>query len=222
MIEIVAVKEPREDTDNIHYIADSDELTSMTKKYNYAIEHFCVNSSEKYFCFRHDDASFNTPTDIMKYKLDKLFEDKSIGVVGLIGTYLLESSGVWWLPQRVTNGVGEIIQGRPDGTTFPMRDFPGLHKHIATVDGCCMWLSKSLIDAGIRFDENLEGYHFYDADICCQSLAAGYTNAVIDISVTHMSVGNMPANFSDYQRVFLEKWTKKIDHWPIGKFTNFK
>lgn len=222
MIEIVATSEHKDSHDNVYYVADSKKLNSMSKKYNYAVEKYCLPSNEQYFCFRHNDLIFNTAPDVMKYKLDKLFENEKIGVAGLIGTYALEASGVWWMPNRPLNTCGNIIQGYPDGKTAPMPDWPGTHLDVATVDGCCIFVSRKLFEAGIRFDENLPSYHFYDADICCQALAAGFTNATIDILATHQSVGEMPPEFKEYQKNFIEKWTKKIDFWPISKYTKFK
>ena len=75
---------------------------------------------------------------------------------------------------------------------------------------------------GIRFDENLADYHFYDADICCQALAAGYDVATIDIAATHTSIGKAPNEIEQYRKVFFEKWSNKIDRWPITRYTKFK
>ena len=223
MIEIVATKDKKETIfDDLHFIHNTAKLNSIAKKYNYAIEKFCLPSNEKYFCFRHDDLTLQTPPDVMKYKLDKLFEDGKIGVAGLIGTYILEMSCVWWVPNRPLNTAGAIVQGYPDGRTQPMNDWPGTHIGLATVDGCCLFISRKMLESGIRFDENLADYHFYDADICCQALAAGYDVATIDIAATHTSVGKTPQEIEEYRKEFFEKWSNKIDRWPISKYTKFK
>jgi len=222
MIEIVSVKDAKQDEGNIHYIANSDKLDSMAKKYNHAIENICLPSNEDIFCFRHDDLTINTPMDVLTYQLNALFSDEHIGVAGVIGTYLLESSAVWWVPNRAINAAGSITQGYPDGHTTDMNDWPGTHKGLATVDGCCMFIHRRVFEAGVRFDENLVGYHFYDADICCQALSKKFDIATIGISSKHDSVGEMPPEFESYRQVFINKWTPKIDHWPIGKYTIFK
>lgn len=222
MIQIVSVKDKKENTNDTFYISNTEKLDSMAKKYNYAIDKYCLPSNEKYFCFRHDDLIFQTASDIMKYKLDNMFADEKVGVVGLIGTYLLENSCVWWVPNRQINAAGSIIQGLPDGKATPMNDWPGMHKDLATVDGCCMFISRKLLETGIRFDENLVGYHFYDADICCQALYNKFSVATIDIVARHNSIGKMPPEFEAYRQVFANKWSQKIDHWPISKYTIFK
>ena len=223
MIEIVAVKDKKETIfDNIHYIHNTSKLNSIAKKYNHAIEKYCLPSNEKYFCFRHDDLTLNTPPDVIKYKLDKLFEDGSVGIAGLIGTYVLEMSCVWWIPNRPLNTAGSIIQGYPDGKTAPMNDWPGTHKGLATVDGCCLFVSRKLLESDVRFDEDLPDYHFYDADICCQALAKGFDVATVDISATHTSTGKAPNEIEPFRQKFFAKWSNHIDAWPISRYTVFK
>lgn len=222
MIEIVATTEKKDTIlENLHYIHNTQKLDSMAKKYNHAIEKFCLPSDEKYFCFRHDDLTINTPMDVVRYKLDKLFEDGKVGVAGLIGTYILEPSCVWWVPNRGVNTAGRIIQGYPDGTTAPMNDWPGTHRDLATVDGCCLFISRKMLEAGIRFDENLKNYHFYDVDICCQALANGFNVSTVDIEAIHKSTGAAPQDIEQYRKVFFDKWSAKIDKWPISRYTKF-
>ena len=223
MIEIVAVKDKRDSIlGNVHLIHNTAKLNSIAKKYNYAIEKYCLPSSEQYFCFRHDDLTFNTPKDVIIYKLDKLFEDGKVGVAGLIGTYILEQSCVWWIPNRPLNTAGKITQCFPDGKSTVMADWPGTHVGLAAVDGCCLFISRKLLESGVRFDESLSDYHFYDADICCQALSNRYEVATVDIEAIHKSVGKAVNEIEQYRKVFFDKWTKKIDNWPISRYTKFK
>ena len=223
MIEIVAVKDKRDSIlGNVHLIHNTAKLNSIAKKYNYANEKYCLPSSEQYFCFRHDDLTFNTPKDVITYKLDKLFEDGKVGVAGLIGTYILEQSCVWWIPNRPLNTAGKITQCFPDGKSTVMADWPGTHVGLASVDGCCLFISRKLLESGVRFDESLSDYHFYDADICCQALSNRYEVATVDIEAIHKSVGKAVNEIEQYRKVFFDKWTKKIDNWPISRYTKFK
>lgn len=223
MIEIVAVKDKRDSIlGNVHLIHNTAKLNNIAKKYNYAIEKYCLPSSEQYFCFRHDDLIFNTPKDVIIYKLDKLFEDGKVGVAGLIGTYILEQSCVWWIPNRPLNTAGKITQCFPDGKSTVMADWPGTHVGLASVDGCCLFISRKLLESGVRFDESLSDYHFYDADICCQALSNRYEVATVDIEAIHKSVGKAVNEIEQYRKVFFDKWTKKIDNWPISRYTKFK
>lgn len=209
--------------DNVIQIGNH-KKNSMAKKYNYAIENYVLQSNEDIICFRHDDTEILTPLDICEYKLKNLFKEK-IGVAGVIGTIELENSCTWWHPGRNVNGSGKIIQcgineqGQP--IEYAMDDHPGVHKYLATVDGCILFFPKQVFVDGLRFDETLKGYHFYDTDICCQLLEKGYGVSTIDLLVKHKSLGKTPDNFDEYRKAFFEKWDKKINFWPISRLTKF-
>lgn len=222
MIQIIPIAERNEKTkdgNGIYYI-DNSKGSSMTEKYNYAIENIILKSDDDVICFRHYDTEFRTPLDVIQYQARKAFKNGA-GVAGVIGTIELESSCTWWNPNRHINGVGYIIQGYEDGRENPMDDYPGEHDYLATVDGCCMFFPKRIFEEGLRFDENLKGYHFYDVDICCQILERKMKVATINIIVKHQSVGKIPADFENYKKVCFEKWNKKINHWPITRYTIF-
>ena len=225
MIQFIPIKKRTKqhiDTDNTIYIENTKELNSIAKKYNYAIEKYCLNSNEKCFCFRHEDITFLTPMDVIDYKLNNMFSNPKIGVAGLIGTYLLETSCIWWNPGRAVNGAGSIVQVNAKGEEYEMRDWPGEHHGLATVDGCCLFLSKTFIDSGARFDEDLHEYHFYDVDICCQALEKQFDVSTIDIKAKHESEGHLPENFEQLKLIFFSKWQKRVERWPIGKYSKFK
>lgn len=247
MIEIISVKERKEnqkDTNKIFYIENSEDCQSMTEKYNWAIENIILKKKNKddIICFRHEDTEFRTDMSVIEYKLHSLFEDKNIGVAGLIGTIQLESSCTWWSPNREVNGSGAIIQGgakakidssgKPlldaEGNQmieyyeYPMNDHPGVHDYLATVDGCCMFFPKRVFEDGLRFDEQLKDYHFYDCDICLQCLEKGLKVTTIDIAVKHQSSGIPSPNFRELGQVFFNKWNNKVHgQWPISRLTKF-
>ena len=252
MIQIIPVKERKEsqvDTDKIFYIPNeiktkkkTIKLNSMSEKYNYAIEKIILKQDDPIICFRHEDSEIRMGIDVCDYKLGKLFEDKTVGCAGLIGTIQLENSCTWWAPGRELNGAGYIIQGgiRPKkdengqeiknekGETlvelieYPMQDFPGVHDYMATVDGCCMFFPKRVFEGGLRFDERLKEYHFYDCDICLQLLEKGLKVVTIDIVVKHQSSGMPSKNFNELRKVFYDKWNKKVHgEWPISRLSKF-
>ena len=252
MIQIIPVKERKEnqvDTDNIFYIPNvikikkkTIELNSMTAKYNYAIDNIILKNEDPIICFRHEDSEIRSPMDVCEYKLTEAFKDKNVGCCGLIGTMALENSCTWWSPNRPLQTAGYIIQGgvRPkldekgqeikneegkvlvENIEYPMADFPGYHDFMATVDGCCMFFPRWVFKNGLRFDENLKEFHFYDCDICLQLLERGLKVATIDLEVKHQSSGIPSPNFNDLKLVFFNKWNKKVHgEWPISKYSTF-
>lgn len=243
MIEIIPIssrKPDQVDTDKVFYIPDGKDLDSIAKKYNWAIENIVMKTTDDVICFHHSDIEFRTQKDIIEAQVRKA-QENGAGVCGVIGTIALESSCRWWSPNRHINGSGFIIQGgiRPkvdankkpvmdengkpimEKYEYPMADHPGVHDYLATVDGCCIWVNRKMFDDGIRFDENLKGYHFYDVDICCQALEHGYKVSTVNVVLKHDSEGAMPKNFEELAKVVFNKWNNKIDTWPITRLTKF-
>lgn len=232
MIEIVPVTklDTLTNTDKKFYI-DNTKGNSMAKKYNYAIENIVLKNDDPIICFRHNDCNILTPTDVCEYKLGKLFEEGDVGIAGVIGTIALDKVCTWWngvlaAGGRMTYGSGSIIQGGVDEkgnpTEYPMKDHPGVHDYLATVDGCCMFFPRWIFEQGLRFDENLKDYHFYDTDISLQVLERGYKVSTIDIVVKHTSEGKPPKKFEELKKVFFEKWDKKVNgNWPISRLSKF-
>ena len=232
MIEIVPVTklDTLTNTDKRFYI-DNTKGNSMAKKYNYAIENIVLKNDDPIICFRHDDCNILTPIDVCEYKLGKLFEDGDVGIAGVIGTIALDKICTWWngvlaAGGRMTYGSGSIIQGGVDEkgnpTEYPMKDHPGVHDYLATVDGCCMFFPRWIFEQGLRFDENLKDYHFYDTDISLQVLERGYKVSTIDIVAKHTSEGKPPKKFEELKKVFFEKWDKKVKgNWPISRLSKF-
>lgn len=233
MIEIIPVAERKPeqvDTKTVFYI-DNTLGNSMAKKYNYAIENIVLKNNDHIICFRHDDTQIITPLDVCNYKLTKLYENGDVGIAGVIGTIALDTNCTWWngVPRaggRWTYGSGYIIQGGKDKDgkpiEYPMKEHPGVHDYLATVDGCCMFFPKWIFEEGLRFDENLAGFHFYDTDISLQVLERGYKVSTIDITIKHFSEGKPPEIFEQLKKVFFDKWNKKVNGvWPISRLSKF-
>ena len=233
MIEIVPVTERKSenvDTNRVFYI-DNTQADSMAKKYNYAIENIVLKNNDPIICFRHNDCMIKTSIDVCDYKLTKLFEEKDVGLAGVIGTIALDTNCTWWngVPRaggRWTYGSGYIIQGGigQDGKPieYPMSEHPGVHDYLATVDGCCMFFPRWVFEEGLRFDESLKGFHFYDTDISLQVLERGLKVSTIDITVKHSSEGKPPKEFEELKKHFFEKWNKKVNGiWPISRLSKF-
>lgn len=234
MIEIIPVSERNPDTQNDtakKFFIDNTMGNSMAKKYNYAIENIVLKNDDPFICFRHNDTQLITSIDVCEYKLGKLFENGDVGIAGVIGTIALDKVCTWWngviaAGGRFTYGSGYIIQGGfdKDGNPveYPMKDHQGVHDYLATVDGCCMFFPRWIFEQGLRFDESLEDYHFYDTDISLQVLERGYKVSTIDIVVKHFSEGKPPEKFEELKKKFFTKWDKKVKgDWPISRLSKF-
>jgi hypothetical protein len=229
MIQFIPCKSSKglEKTDDIIYLDDKCG-NSMAKKYNYAIKNYILDSKDDWFCFRHLDLHILTNFDIIKYQLSE-FAKNNVFIAGLIGTYALEPSCIWWNPFRECNGAGHIKQSVLDANgkpiqpqqTYDMNDWPGIHEGLASVDGCCMFINRKIFEMGIRFDENLKGFHFYDSDFCLQCLQNKLKIGIVNVDAIHDSAGKMPPEFGEYQKNMFDKWNSKVSVWPITRYTKF-
>jgi len=199
---------------------------SMCKKYNRGID--MLGDYEGWVCFRHDDTEIKTPPDVVESRLAQAYRNDQL-VAGVIGTFNLDYMMHWWYPDREINGVGYILQkvlGPDEKPVVPekyyeMRDWPGYHTGVATVDGCCIWIHTDALKK-IRFDESIRGYHFYDVDICLQALRNKIGVCTIPVTVVHESKGKLPKNIDELRKPVFEKWAAIVNTFPINRFSIFR
>lgn len=222
MIKIICTDQPKENTKNEFYI-DNSIGNSIAKKYNYAIENIILKQSDEICCFIHDDAKIINEITCENL-LKKLYtENINLGIVGVIGCFILEKSCTWWQTMRGPDGpctFGNIIQGYTDGHEQLMTDEKGTCFDATSIDGCCMFFPKRVFEMGLRFDEELKEYHFYDADICLQILSMGLDVGIADILIKHESEGTLPDNWNILKNTFFHKWHIKLNgEWPISRYS---
>jgi hypothetical protein len=84
--------------------------------------------------------------------------------------------------------------------TFPAR--------VASVDE-----NFIVVKGGTRFgfSADLDGFHFYGADLCTQARIAGHTSYVIDFHLTHLSAGKAGAAFATAREAFTAKWARALE-----------
>lgn len=64
--------------------------------------------------------------------------------------------------------------------------------------------------ARIGFSHDLQGFHFYGADICMAADVMGHTAYVIDFHLRHLSDGAISPSFYAARRAFREKWSQAL------------
>jgi hypothetical protein len=78
---------------------------------------------------------------------------------------------------------------------------------VSILDGYFMAFRMEMLKKTKGFDQRYQYHHYYDRDICLESLKHGYNNAVINIPSHHLS--GLTANRGDYQD-WVNQQTKKI------------
>ncbi|HUS95937.1 MAG TPA: hypothetical protein VMX97_04260 [Hyphomicrobiaceae bacterium] len=64
--------------------------------------------------------------------------------------------------------------------------------------------------ARVGFSRNLNGFHFYGADICLSADVMGYTAYVIDFHLRHLSPGRKDTTFTAMESAFRNKWSTAL------------
>lgn len=161
-------------------------------------------------CFMHDDIWYKTKK--WGLQVEKVLADETIGIVGIIGSYVLTKDFGYWdkMYPFVTGCVqnGENKEFVNDCNCF--YDAQNANEVVA-VDG--MWFCMPInAFQKLSFDEKIfAGFHFYDMDICMQSLVAGYRNIILrNINIMHNCCPQYDHKFVEAMKLFYTKWNSYL------------
>jgi hypothetical protein len=76
--------------------------------------------------------------------------------------------------------------------------------------------------ANIFSSEELSGFHFYATDLCLSALLNKQNCYVIDFHLTHLSGGNIKADFWDVQAKFYHRWCREFIFTYVQTITGVK
>lgn len=173
-----------------------------------------AQASYPLLCFMHEDITFRT-SDWGKV-VAHVLRDISIGVIGVIGgKWLPNAPGTWWgcgnkylssnvLNASPTGDYQEYAYANPEDKTVV---------DVAAVDG--MWLcTRKEVWQKYPFDsKNFPGFHFYDVDFCANIFPFYRICVVLEVGVTHYSLGSYNDSWTEYVDVF---YRKHAHHLPLG------
>jgi hypothetical protein len=83
------------------------------------------------------------------------------------------------------------------------RPFGRLPREVQSLDEVFLALRR---DSGLRFDEELGGFHFYGADLCLQARARDLRCYAVDAPVEHLSGGRCDESFFQAAQRLRAKW----------------
>ena len=99
------------------------------------------------------------------------------------------------------HGVGKVRSGPKELNNGSL---PALASYL---DEHCLIIRK---DSGLRFDENLTGWHMYGADICLQAYDKGLRCYAIDNRVHHLSDNlGLDPKLDEAVKWFKDKWMNR-------------
>jgi hypothetical protein len=177
---------------------------SLTQLYNVGLR----DSVNDIVVFMHDDLILETPN--MTPKIVKLFEKHSeYGIIGVAGTDKL-TSGRWWDNKDNMYGVvGHIHEGKRHVNHYSKGVFNDVLKDVVIVDGLFFMVHKGRIKKG--FDEQFEGFHFYDISFCVENFLEGVKiGLTTKIGLTHKSIGMTNKKWEKNKLFFEALYDKKL------------
>ena len=165
----------------------------------------------------HDDIEFDT--NKWGEKLLKCFDYSDFSILGMAGSNILNSNSQWWSTKSSMKGIVNHKQGNKKWTSqysIP-NSFDSIDETII-VDGVFIAIYKS--DITHKFDETIDGFHFYDLGFCLPNFLDGVKIGVVyNIRITHYSIGMTNEQWETNRIRFSEKYK---EHLPISLTNDVK
>jgi hypothetical protein len=176
---------------------------SLSEVYNEILN----ESSNDIVVLCHDDIYFDTSS--WYHKIIKHFEKSDYGILGVAGTTYLPKSGQWWEQRKKMHGIVNHEHQGKKWTSKYSEDLGKKIKEVIVVDGLFIALSKAKIKH--KFDESVEGFHFYDLNFCFPNYLDGVKIGVIfDVRITHKSIGATNDQWEINRVKFSEKYSENL------------
>jgi hypothetical protein len=183
---------------------------SLTHAYNRGLK----QAKNDIVVFCHDDLTIDTKQ--WGNKLVKLFEkNPEYGIIGVAGSKNMPESGQWWQNRSKMYG---RVQHTHEGKTWLSSYSEDLGQELEEVVVCDgVWFAVDKRRLKKEFNEEVEGFHFYDVTFAfenyLQGVKVGVTTA---IRINHQSIGmtndaweKNRADFSEAFQAFLPANVKK-------------
>jgi len=185
-------------------VYENDGVSSLSEIYNNGLN----DSKNDIVVFLHDDIIIET-TNITP-KIVRLFEDNpEYGIIGVAGTDNL-TSGRWWDNRENMFGiVAHEHEGKRHVNHYSKQTFGDKPKEVVIVDGVLMMVHKKRIKH--TFNQQFEGFHFYDLPICVENYMDGVKIGVTTkIRITHKSIGMVNKKWEKNKLLFEALYEKKL------------
>ena len=156
---------------------------SLTKAYNRGLK----QAQHKHVVFCHDDITIETKQ--WGVKLLKQFDkNPEYAIIGVAGSKNMPASGQWWENRKKMYGrVAHTHEGKTWLSSYS-NDLGQNLEEVVTVDGVFFAVDITKLETG--FNENVEGFHFYDVTFCFENYLKGAKIGVSTVvRVNHQSIG---------------------------------
>jgi hypothetical protein len=190
-------------------IDNSEKEFSIFSAYNKGIE----KATYENICFVHEDVKFLTMG--WGNKVIQHLQLPNVGFVGVAGGRGLSQVPLGW----------ESYDSQVNIFHFDKKDIYKVNNvlrysnklkspvTVAALDGVFLCCKKSILNT-IRFDENINGFHGYDIDICLNALNHKlYNYVVFDIDILHYSHGKFDSIYMNNLLFIYQKWNNILPYY---------
>jgi len=191
---------------------------SLPQIYNQAIKEHYENNCVFVMC--HNDIVFKTK-NWGKLLLTK-FNNTDFDIIGVAGSTYLPTTGRWWDDKTKMCGIVEHTNGLTEWVSQYSPEIHGV-KEVVLIDGLFMGFDPDTIIN--KFDENYNGFHFYDLSFCIPNYLDGCNIGVTTtIRILHKSVGQTNQEWELNRQKFAKEWEDELPLTipPIYKDINVK
>ena len=173
---------------------------SLTKAYNRGLK----QAKNDIVVFCHDDLTIETKQ--WGNKLIKLFDkNPEYGIIGVAGTKYMAPSGQWWEnPRKMYGRVAHTHEGKTWLSSYS-DDLGQSLEEVVVCDGVWFATHKNRIKK--TFNENVEGFHFYDVTFSFDNHLEGVKVGVTTlIRINHQSIGMTNQAWESNRKDFSEAY----------------
>lgn len=174
---------------------------SLSHIYNRAIKELHDDKSIMVFC--HNDIVFKTEK-WGKGLLGK-FNNLDYQIIGVAGSTYLPESGRWWEKPETMVGIVEHTNGLRNWVSYySKKQYIGV-KDVCLIDG--LFMAVNTTELSEFFDEDFNGFHFYDLSFCLPNWLDGLNIGVVtDIRILHKSIGMTNQQWENNRQLFVNKY----------------
>lgn len=198
------------DVEIIEYVNNGEGLTAP---YNLALS----QAKNDIVVFVHDDIEMMTNNWGNKI-LNHYKRNPEFGILGVAGSKVLPSSGMWW--EKRNEMCGQVFHTH-EGKTWLSKYSEHLGNKLSEtviVDGVLFSVHKNRIKK--HFNSDIKGFHFYDVDFCFQNYLEGVKVGVhYDIKINHMSIGQTNNEWEENRKQFAETHKENLPARIIEDFS---
>jgi GT2 family glycosyltransferase len=176
---------------------------SLSEIYNRGLK----ESKYDILVFCHDDIFLSQNWGVKL--LNDFLKNPEFGVIGKAGSCFMSESGIFW-SKRDQTMVGQVYHRNNNKKTLTKYSpkFNDLIE-VVTLDGLFISVDKNKIKK--LFDEDINGFHFYDHSFCVSNFIEGVKLGVtFSFDITHNSEGKPNEEFFKIKEIFLEKYKKYL------------